>query len=69
MGDLSEPFIANEWDQVQDFKWLKPEQSPNWKNLEPSKRVPNHIWKAISSSPPSHTLRDILLIVGILKDG
>lgn len=29
----------NNWDQVQDFKWLKQEKSPNWDVIEETQRV------------------------------
>ena len=33
----------NTWDQVQDFKWLKQERSPNWSIMEESERKPKEI--------------------------
>jgi hypothetical protein len=34
-----EPFV-NKWDQVNDFNWLRQQQSPNWSIIDPSERVP-----------------------------
>ncbi|KAK3941331.1 tubulin binding cofactor C-domain-containing protein [Diplogelasinospora grovesii] len=37
----------NQWDQVDDFKWLKAEHSPNWAILPEEERVPEEVWKTI----------------------
>ena len=26
--------VKNQWDQVDDFKWLRQQQSPNWRRVE-----------------------------------
>lgn len=31
--------VRNQWDQIDDFKWLKAEQSPNWSILPEGERV------------------------------
>jgi hypothetical protein len=31
--------VQNQWDHIDDFKWLKAEQSPNWSVLPESERV------------------------------
>jgi hypothetical protein len=30
--------VKNQWDQIDDFKWLKAEQSPNWRVLPEAER-------------------------------
>lgn len=38
---------TNQWDQVDDFKWLKSEHSPNWCVLPEEKRIPGQIWDMV----------------------
>lgn len=33
--ESTRPDFLNMWDQVDDFSWLRAEQSPNWKALQP----------------------------------
>lgn len=37
--------IANQWNQIDDFKWLKSGPSPNFGELEDLKRVKGEVWK------------------------
>ncbi|KAL7269844.1 hypothetical protein RUND412_007471 [Rhizina undulata] len=39
--------LKNLWDQVDDFKWLKSEQSPNWESLPKVERVEGKAWMDI----------------------
>ncbi|KAI1007569.1 hypothetical protein K3495_g659 [Podosphaera aphanis] len=39
----------NQWDQVDDFKWLKSTPSPNWSTLPEDKRLDESIWNEIQS--------------------
>lgn len=55
----------NQWNQVQDFKWLKSEPSPNWSILPADKVVPEQTWKEIEPGEPGQSLEDILKLVGI----
>ncbi|KAI0108763.1 TBCC-domain-containing protein [Hypoxylon sp. NC0597] len=59
---------ANQWNQVDDFKWLKSEPSPNWTILPEDKRIPEDIWKNSVCGGPSLSTDDILRKVGILGD-
>ncbi|KAL2057601.1 hypothetical protein ABVK25_001985 [Lepraria finkii] len=45
----------NLWDQVDDFKWLKAEHSPNWSVLGPDneRAIGNQAWKEIIASADS----------------
>ncbi|KKA27012.1 hypothetical protein TD95_000533 [Thielaviopsis punctulata] len=45
-GDL---LGENQWDQVDDFKWLKADKSPNWDILEADKRVGDDVWKSLDA--------------------
>ena len=57
----------NMWDQVDDFKWLKAEQSPNWSLLPPEDTVMDDIWREIVPGGPGWTLEDILKATRVLK--
>ncbi|KAJ4402903.1 hypothetical protein N0V85_005218 [Neurospora sp. IMI 360204] len=56
---------TNMWDQVDDFKWLKAEHSPNWSVLPEEKRIAEDIWKDKVPGYPGAGLDDILRTVGI----
>ncbi|KAI0886994.1 TBCC-domain-containing protein [Annulohypoxylon maeteangense] len=56
----------NQWDQVDDFKWLKSEPSPNWGTLPEDKRIPADVWENSVCGSPSLSTDDILRKAGIL---
>lgn len=39
--------VKNLWDQVDDFKWLKSEHSPNWAVLPEKQRIPRQRWEEV----------------------
>lgn len=47
LGDTWEGVERNMWDQVDDFKWLKSEHSPNWSVLPEEERVDEKAWEGI----------------------
>lgn len=57
--------VANQWDQVDDFKWLKAEHSPNWSILPEEQRLGEDIWVTIVPGGPGVGLDDILKKTGI----
>ncbi|ROT35810.1 tubulin binding cofactor C [Sodiomyces alkalinus F11] len=57
----------NQWDQVQDFKWLKSEKSPNWSILPEGERIAEDIWVNVVPGKPGKDLSDILDAVGIAR--
>jgi hypothetical protein len=57
--------VENFYDQVDDFKWLKAEHSPNWSVMEAAKRVKDAVWKDIVPGGPNTGLEDILKAVGL----
>ncbi|PQE14494.1 tubulin binding cofactor c protein [Rutstroemia sp. NJR-2017a BBW] len=57
--------VQNQWDQVDDFKWLKAEHSPNWSVLPEEERLPDSIWTSVVPGGPGVGLDDILKKVGI----
>ncbi len=56
----------NQWDQVDDFKWLKTEHSPNWSILPEGERLPEDIWKHTVPGGPGVGTDDILRKAHIL---
>ncbi|KAI1812810.1 tubulin-specific chaperone C [Poronia punctata] len=55
----------NQWDQVDDFKWLKDTQSPNWNILPEERRVSQDVWKDTVCGSASLKTDDILGQVGV----
>jgi hypothetical protein len=56
---------TNQWDQVDDFNWLKQEPSPNWSVLPESGRVTQETWTNIVPGSEKYGLTDILNAVGV----
>ncbi|KAG6010563.1 hypothetical protein E4U21_005916 [Claviceps maximensis] len=57
---------VNQWDQVDDFKWLKAGQSPNWKTLPSSEALSESIWTRVVPGQPGKSVEEILHQVGII---
>lgn len=57
----------NMWDQVDDFKWLKAEHSPNWSVLPKEERIHADIWENVVPGGPTMGVEDVLRSVGIKK--
>lgn len=65
--DTTEDSTKNQWDQVDDFKWLKSEPSPNWRVLAEEARLPEEIWTKVVPGERGKDLHDILKAVGVQK--
>ena len=48
------------WNQVDDFKWLKAEHSPNWSILPVEDTIPDEAWMEVVPGGPGWSLSDIL---------
>ncbi|KAK0625259.1 tubulin binding cofactor C-domain-containing protein [Bombardia bombarda] len=59
----------NQWDQVDDFKWLKADHSPNWSVLPEGERIPEEVWKNVVPGGPGVGVDDILKKVGLGQRG
>jgi hypothetical protein len=57
--------IKNLYDQVDDFKWLKAEHSPNWSVLNADKRIKDEVWREVVPGSPKSGVEEILKAVGI----
>ncbi|KAM7186995.1 Tubulin binding cofactor C domain containing protein, partial [Naviculisporaceae sp. PSN 640] len=58
---------TNQWDQVDDFKWLKSEHSPNWCILPEAERISQETWDIVKGDSRSAELglSDILRKIGL----
>ncbi|RDW73826.1 TBCC-domain-containing protein [Coleophoma crateriformis] len=61
----SEDPAQNQWDQVDDFKWLKAEHSPNWSLLPEEERLQDDVWTNVVPGGPGVGPEDILKKVGL----
>ncbi|KAM7204619.1 Tubulin binding cofactor C domain containing protein [Rhypophila sp. PSN 637] len=59
---------TNQWDQVDDFKWLKSEHSPNWCIMPEEERISREVWDMVKGNVVgSVELDDILKKAGVEK--
>ncbi|OGE49772.1 hypothetical protein PENARI_c020G01020 [Penicillium arizonense] len=61
------PDNEDRWSQVEDFKWIKPEPSPNWSLLDANDAVPEEVWAEIVPGGPGWSLEDILHAINLIK--
>jgi len=57
--DAEEP-DENQWDQVDDFKWLKAGHSPNWTTLSENERLSDDLWKDVVPGQPGVSVEEAL---------
>ncbi|KAI1150011.1 tubulin-specific chaperone C [Nemania diffusa] len=62
----STPPQTNQWDQVDDFKWLKDEASPNWSILPEESRIADDVWQNTVCGKAGMSTDDILRELKIL---
>jgi hypothetical protein len=66
MGE-SEKASENQWDQVDDFKWLKAGHSPNWTIMSESERLGNDIWTEVVRGQAGVSVQETLAKIGLPK--
>ena len=59
--------VENQWQNVDDFKWLRAEPSPNWSILPAGQRVSETVWSEMVPGSPTVGLGEVLRAVGIRK--
>lgn len=65
MGE-SDGKVENMWEKVDDFKWLRNEQSPNWSILPAEKRLTEETWQRVVSEEEAWVgVEEILNAVGL----
>jgi len=57
--------VKNQWREVDDFKWLRNEPSPNWRVLEVEERVKEEVWKDRVPGGAGVGVSNILKAVGL----
>ncbi|KAE8449969.1 hypothetical protein EG329_007108 [Mollisiaceae sp. DMI_Dod_QoI] len=65
----SEAPYQNHWDQVDDFKWLKVEHSPNWSIIPEEQRIKAEIWTEVVPGGPGVGIEDIFKKIGLAGRG
>ena len=60
--------VQNQWDQVDDFKWLKAEHSPNWSVLPEEEKLGEDVWAKVVPGGPGIGLEDILKKINLPGD-
>lgn len=63
----SDRAVENKWSDVDDFKWLRAEQSPNWSVMAPGKRVAEEVWKDVVPGGPETSVKNVLDAVSVLQ--
>ncbi|KAF4979849.1 hypothetical protein FZEAL_4015 [Fusarium zealandicum] len=61
----AEESTENQWDQVDDFKWLKAGQSPNWTTLSEGERLSDELWRNVVPGQPGVSVEESLKKLGI----
>jgi len=61
----AERATENQWNQVDDFKWLKAGHSPNWTILSNSQTLSPEVWKNVVPGTPSSNVTNTLKAIGI----
>ena len=61
----AEKETENQWDQVDDFKWLKAGHSPNWTILPEEDRLRDEVWTTVVPGQPGVSVDETLTKVGL----
>ncbi|PPJ60823.1 hypothetical protein CBER1_10814 [Cercospora berteroae] len=57
--------VENKWSDVDDFKWLMAEQSPNWSVMAPGKRIEEKVWTEVVPGGPETSVQNVLDAVNV----
>ncbi|KAM3418017.1 hypothetical protein BST61_g6228 [Cercospora zeina] len=57
--------VENKWSDVDDFKWLMADQSPNWSVMAPGKRAGEKVWKEVVPGGPETSVQNVLDAVNV----
>ncbi|KAF2399846.1 TBCC-domain-containing protein [Trichodelitschia bisporula] len=55
--------VVNQWDQVDDFKWLKAGTNPHWSKLPDDERITDGVWERAISTESVTSVDEILGMV------
>ncbi|KAF2267675.1 TBCC-domain-containing protein [Lojkania enalia] len=59
--------FQNQWDQIDDFRWLQTESNPHFNLLSATNRIEESVWRDIVPGGHSVSLNDILKAVAIIN--
>ncbi|KAK5686295.1 hypothetical protein LTS10_002411 [Elasticomyces elasticus] len=57
--------VKSQWSEIDDFKWLRSEPSPNWSVLAEEERVDQKLWREVVPGGPGIGVGDVLRAVGL----
>jgi hypothetical protein len=63
----TEKSTENQWDKVDDFKWLKAGPSPNWTTLSEAQALGEEMWTKVVPGRPGVSVDETLQKIGIPK--
>lgn len=55
----------NQWDKVDDFKWLKAGHSPNWSTFPDGSGLGEDVWTKVVPGRPGASVSETLAKVGV----
>ena len=58
---------GDQWKEVDDFKWLRNEASPNWSVLDSAHRVQESTWRDVKGVASAEIVENVLNMVGVAK--
>ncbi|KJZ77602.1 hypothetical protein HIM_02779 [Hirsutella minnesotensis 3608] len=61
----AEQATENQWDQVDDFKWLKAGHSPNWTTLSEAQTLGEEVWTKVVPGQAGTSVEETLKKVGL----
>lgn len=56
----TEELSENQWNEVDDFKWLKAGHSPNWTTLSENERLSDEAWRNVVPGQPGFSVQETL---------
>ncbi|KAF4585896.1 Tubulin-specific chaperone C [Ophiocordyceps camponoti-floridani] len=63
-----ESTTENQWDRVDDFKWLKAGHSPNWTTLSDDQTLGDEVWTKVVPGLPGASVEETLRRVGLPRE-
>ncbi|KAK5689375.1 hypothetical protein LTR17_026292 [Elasticomyces elasticus] len=57
--------VKSQWSEIDDFKWLRSEPSPNWSVLAEKERVEPKLWRDVIPGGPGIGVGDVLRAVSL----
>lgn len=61
----SDAAVENQWDQVDDFKWLKAGPSPNWTTLSEAERLGDEAWTKVVQGETASGIEEMIRKMGV----